>query len=99
MNLADDYRFAVGQRVVCKAAHYRAGQPGTVVARQPGSTRPGYVVDFGAGLRAFLTEDQLEAHAGPDGTPCSAPRQEGESLISPAPIDRGKTKLERRRPL
>ena len=65
MNLADDYRFAVGQKVLSKAVHYRLGEIGTVVARQPGPTRPGYVVDFGEGLRAFLTEDQLEPYTDP----------------------------------
>ena len=64
MDPASDYRFAVSQQVVSKAAGYHVGEVGTVVAWQPGPTRAGYVVDFGGGLRAFLTEDQLEAHLG-----------------------------------
>jgi hypothetical protein len=68
MQLAADYRFAVGQRVVSKAARYHVGEVGTVAARQPGQTRPGSIVDFGGGVRIFFTEDQLEAHAR-EGTP------------------------------
>ena len=63
MDLASDYRFAVGQPVVSKAPGYHAGEAGTVVARQPGASHPGYVVDFGEGVRVFLTEDQLAPQA------------------------------------
>ena len=62
MDLTADYRFALGQKVASKAAHYVAGEVGTVVARQPGLTRPGYIVEFGDEPQGFLTEDQLEAH-------------------------------------
>ena len=98
MDLASDYRFAVGQKVVSRAAHYRAGEVGTVVARQPGPTRPGYVVDFGDGLRAFLTEDQLEPYTDPaDNRPGQAranPERQPEAFphpdaAAPAPPGRG----------